>query len=122
MIPTLFFVISLICALSADPIVNCNETALTYLSSFVLGQQYDLNKTFTSMQPTVKVPSFNYTPRIGKEYIIDNFTLTFYNINSKEKANFTGIDKLRVYGSVLKLGYNFTWEKKQLASSVHGTA
>lgn len=48
--------------------------------------------------------------------------LTYYIINSKEKSTFVGINQQRIYGSVLKLGYNFTWEKKQLGASVRGTA
>ncbi len=105
-----------------DPIVKCNETTLTYLSNFALGQQYDLNKTFTTLQPIIKVPSFSYSPRIGKEYTIDNMKLTLFNINSKEKVEFLGVNRLRIYGSVLKLQYTFSWQKKQLGSSVRGTA
>ena len=48
--------------------------------------------------------------------------LSYFIINTKEKSQFTGVNKQRIYGSVLKLGYNFTWEKKQLGASVRGTA
>ena len=66
----LICLLSLMHVLYCDPIVNCSINALTYLSEYTLGRQHDLNKTYTTLQTTVKVPSFNYTPRIGKEYII----------------------------------------------------
>lgn len=106
----------------STPLVLCNETLLTYLSSFALGQQHDLNKTFEALKSETKIPPFNYTPRVGKTYIIEDMVLTYYVISSKEKSEFVEVNKQRIYGSVLKLGYNFTWEKKQLGASVRGTA
>lgn len=83
MILKFIFIILSITHVLSDPLVKCNETALTYLSSFALGQQHDLNKTFETLKSTVKVPDFNYTVRVGKTYTIENMELDFFIINSK---------------------------------------
>ena len=67
---------------------DCPSNTMTYFSSYSLGRQTDLNKTFEVLKSTVNVPTTSYTPRIGKTYVIDNMTLGFYVISSKETAKF----------------------------------
>lgn len=92
MVKQLLLIFSLLTTLLTQPLVNCTSNVLTYLSAYSLGRQHDLNKTFEALKKTVKVPEFTYTPRIGKEYIIDNMTLDFFIINSKEKSEFIGMN------------------------------
>lgn len=70
MLIRLILLVSTILPILTEPLVKCNETLLTFLSSFALGQQHDLNKTFEALKSIIKVPAFNYTPRVGKTYTI----------------------------------------------------
>ena len=107
--PAMVLIILLVASGLGYPDDDCPPNTMTYFSSYSLARQTDLNKTFGAMKSLVKVGEITYSPRVGRTYIIENMTLDFYVISSKETAKFVNENHLKIEGSVLKLNYKFAW-------------
>ena len=104
----------------ADPKI-CPGNRFKYISSYELGRQDELTKTFAELQPMVHVDNVTYKDEVFRTYTIFPLTVEFSYAESKQTHFFKGINMVEITGGTLRISYNFKWEKKQLTSSINGT-
>lgn len=68
------------------------------------------------------MPTINYTATDSSTILIQNTTIKFRYIDSKQKAIIIGKDTIAVYGGYLEATINFDWVKQNMVIRANGTA
>jgi hypothetical protein len=100
---------------------NCNASHMSFVSTYSLGKQDELNRTFTKIQEKIPLlEEVSYQVPSGPTYREINVKPTFYYRDSNQRATFRGEDVIIIDGGKLEVDIKFSWSK-QSTSTINGT-
>ena len=89
-------ILGLICCFVAAE--DCNRTHLEFFSSYSLGKQDELNRTFDRLQPELKIPNVSYKFSDLLSYNLTEIKARLRYRDSSQKAEIIGRDTIVIYG------------------------
>lgn len=101
--------------------IDCNFTLFEYFSSYSLGKQDELNRTFTAIQPLIRVPDVFYIQSPYTNYTLRGFNVSIRYLDSRQKAVIIGRDTVAIVGGRAEVELDFEWGKQTLVVPSRGT-
>lgn len=92
-----------------------------YFSKFSLGKQEELNKTFSQLEPLIKISNITYHAADSSTFTISDFSFRLRYIDSKQQAVILGKNNIGIYGGELQIFAGFKWAKSNMVMSINGT-
>lgn len=102
--------------------VQCEATHFDFIGKYTLGQQDELNKTFTKIQEKItSLPNVTFVVNDTTNYTIFNAKPTFFYRDSKQRAEIAGNDTIIITGGRLEADIDFEWKRTSIVLNRTGT-
>lgn len=119
-VPTALLLV-LLC-LPAVLAAQCEASHFDFIGKYTLGQQDELNKTFTRIQEKIpSLPNATFVVNETTTYTIFNAQPTFFYRDSKQRAQINGNDTVIITGGQLEADITFEWKRTSLVLNRTGS-